>query len=106
LDNQIQNQERRFEVREKIVIVTVLLLISLIIWGLMDNRDTAIRTFVASKGEKVVDIDAKWIHTGPFWATKNTTIYRVETDKSIYWFRFGLWKTIKQEVNGKYIDMN
>jgi hypothetical protein len=104
LDGQIQSRKKGFEVKVVVAILAIIVL-CLISWGISSSRDSTMENFVAARGETIVESDYRWVHTGPFLGGKNISIYRVETDKSVYWFRFGLWTSIKKEVNGEYIDV-
>jgi hypothetical protein len=70
-----------------------------------DNSD--INEFVASRKEKLISSEMRIFEQGPYWCIKNTRVYRVQTDKNIYWLRYG-WPLDDQyvEINGQYKKLN
>jgi len=75
------------------VVVIVLVIATLVYIGLagFGNDRKRIATRMTEHGEKIIEIDRCFIHSGPYWLSKNYRIYQVTTEKGEYWIRFGLF---------------
>lgn len=58
---------------------------------LTNSHTNSITSWVQARGETVREIDCRYVNIGPYYYMKNARVYRVETEKNVYWFRFGLW---------------
>ena len=88
-----------------IVVILAILLGVLITSSQIDSDNVNIASWVKSQDEVVKDIERRYYSVGPFWPdTKNIRHYRVETDKSTYWFQYSIFgRTIEEETEpGKY----
>lgn len=87
------------------IIVVLVLLVGLIITRMVDSEyEKEIEKWVSDRGETLVKCERHLFDTGPYFVSKNLHIFRVETNKSIYWFRYGfLYENIEQETNDGYI---
>jgi hypothetical protein len=84
----------------KPIIIITCILLAIFIYDCQRSNDKGdITSWVNANGEVVKDINARHIHTGPYWAMKNYRYYRVETKENIYWVRYGWGRTIKQEIS-------
>lgn len=54
------------------------------------NYPDKINEWAKKENLQVTNVDIPWFETGPysFWTSKHTTIYKVETNKGVYWIRF------------------
>ena len=86
------------------IVVIVIAFIAIGITNAIDAEyEREINKWVTDRGETLVKCERHHFDTGPYFVSKNLHIFRVETDKSIYWFRYGLfYENIEQEVNGTY----
>lgn len=61
-----------------------------------------IRQWVTQRGEVLQDIDQHFFTTGPYWYVKGARIYRVTTDRNVYWFRYNFGRKIRREYGDAY----
>ena len=92
-------------------ITGVLLIIAVLILGLfvgscmINSEQKEIAQWVQSKGEKVVSIEYRALHIGPYFYIKNARYYRVQTNTNVYWVKYVFGRTIKKEVGTGYQDV-
>jgi len=73
----------------------------------IDSDKIDIASWVESQDEVVKDIEIRTFSTGPYWPKKDYRFYRVETDKSTYWFQYGWSRSIEEEKEpGKYTPLD
>lgn len=80
--------------------------IALLLYGCMYSSDTKEMTaWVSDRGDTVTNIDQRTWNTGPYFLTKNYRIYKVDTKKTTYWFRYGLFSPdIYKEGSPEHYD--
>jgi hypothetical protein len=74
---------------------------------LQENQEN-IKRWVNGRGEMVISVEQKFFLIGPYMVAKNYNIFKVVSDKNIYWFRFfgTFGRTIYQEnSNGEYTKL-
>lgn len=85
------------------LLVSFLFFIVMITNGIDNSYRKDIQEWVSKRNEKVISIEQTFLYNGPYIITKNTNIYKVKTDKGVYWFRFGfLYNDIEMVYNGEY----
>jgi hypothetical protein len=69
-----------------------------------DKSDIASQVIAFDTTDSVKNIEQRFAFHGPFYITKHRRIYRVETQRHVYWFRYGGWfgTDIYREVDGNY----
>lgn len=92
----------------KIVIVVIIIILCFSFGYLVsNNQENRIITFVSSKNEKMVSMDLKQLDLGPFFYMKNAWVYKVVTDKNVYWIRFYFSTQVYRELpNNRYEQLN
>jgi len=90
-------------------VIIILVIIVLGLWcynQTINNDENEIREWVSKRGETTTNVDLRTFHTGPYYITKNYRIFKVDTDKNVYWFRFGWFSPdIYKETNGDYTEV-
>ena len=70
----------------------------LIVVAICSNHEKEIKEWVAQRGETCLEVKASIFSNGPFIYLKNARVYRVTTDKGVYWFRFCFTREIYREI--------
>lgn len=86
-----------------IIIVLGLAILALDVEYKSNKKD--VLNWISSNGERVVTFDNRGLFdSGPYWFTKNTTYYKVVTDKhNVYWFKYNLFgREIQKEIPSGY----
>lgn len=54
------------------------------------NYPDKIEAWAKKESIQIKNMESPWFETGPYsqWSSKHTTIYKVETNRGIYWIRF------------------
>lgn len=79
-------------------IIVVLWMYSCVI----SSHEKELRAWAAARGEVVKVVEIRSFNIGPYLLIKGNTHFYLETDKGVYWIKYGFGRTIKREVNGKY----
>jgi hypothetical protein len=82
-----------------LIIVMAVLLLSMLLTKAVEKADIEkIRHWIKQRGGEVKDIEQRFLRLGPFLArTPASRVYRVNTNKGAYWFRFGFGHRIYQQ---------
>lgn len=87
--------------KEKFVFAIIILVFVIFIFTTGDiiSRDQAkIQQWATDNGYLIVKSERCFWHTGPYWASKDMRIYKVDLEnQKTYWFRFGLFGTDIEE---------
>lgn len=71
----------------------------------IDRDKEVIIQWMENKNMQAVDVDYSAYDIGPYHYRKGCRVYRVTTDKDVYWFRFGRYfmpNEIYKKINGEY----
>lgn len=68
------------------LLVVLVVVLGVSIGGCDSNN---INTWVENRHEVVQNVDYCPFLTGPFFPVKNARVYKVTTDKHVYWMRYG-----------------
>jgi hypothetical protein len=85
-----------------IISVVVILGIAYFITSCVTSSDEAnIKAFYSKRSEKILTSERRMLSRGPYWwAHQNCRIYKVQTDKGLYWHYFNIQSEVKQELPG------
>lgn len=73
------------------VIIAIIIILCCYAGCRIDSDKNEAAQWVATRGEIAERIDYKNWFLGPYWHNKSLRVYRVKTNKNIYWIRYGHW---------------
>ena len=87
--------------------VMIIMVGGLVFFWVTSREDSAnhkdINTWAQEHNLTVQHVDHRYLSHGPYQLSKKSSIYRVETDKGVYWFKYNPGRSsVVRENSGEY----